>query len=286
MLTMVSPDTSRMILIFLSLLIGEISLQTPTELVIGSQQPLTANEMSSMDPKPTLYMKDQDGLVVNNVSSEADPWIVTASIASGAGALANNITCSFSGSLCVFDNLAIDTMGEGYQLQFELTNPASSSIPAVVSDTFDVGSRPLSAKFTQLNTLNPMHENFTAVVTVWDDALDMPADASVIPADISCTVYMLGVEGVELMGTLEVAVTDGDASFTDLKIEDTVTNGHLAANCEDPVDYLAVALSEPFNVHPYPKTGNVRDASSAFTFTGPINDVNSVLSAFLGTLSA
>jgi len=280
------PDTSRMFLIFLTLLIGEISLQTPTEMVIGSQQPLTANEMSPMDPKPTLYIKDEDGLVVNNVSSEADPWIVTASVASGAGALSNNITCSFSGSLCVFENLAIDTMGEGYQLQFELTYPASSSIPPVVSDTFDVGSRSLSAKFTQLNTLNPMHENFTAVVSVWDDALDMPADASVVPADISCTVYMLGVEGVDLMGTLEVSVVDGSATFTDLKIEDTVTNGHLAANCEDPVDYLAVALSDPFNVHPYPKTGIMRDASSAFTFAGPIADVNGVLSAFLGTLSA
>ena len=90
--------------------------------------------MSPMDPKPTLYMKDQDGLVVNNVSSEADPWIVTASISNGVGALVNNLTCSFSGSLCVFENLAIDTMGEGYQLQFELTYPVSS-IPAVVSES-------------------------------------------------------------------------------------------------------------------------------------------------------
>ena len=82
-------------------------------------------------------MKDQDGLVVNNVSSEADPWIVTASISNGVGALVNNLTCSFSGSLCVFENLAIDTMGEGYQLQFELTYPVLS-IPAVVCDPFDV----------------------------------------------------------------------------------------------------------------------------------------------------
>jgi len=285
MLAMFSQDTNRMIALFLALFIGEISLQTPTELVIGSQQPLTANEMSPMDPKPTLYMKDQDGLVVNNVSSEADPWIVTASISNGVGALVNNLTCSFSGSLCVFENLAIDTMGEGYQLQFELTYPVSS-IPAVVSDPFDVGSRPLSAKFTYLKTLNPMHENFTTVVTVWDDALDMPADASIIPVDIKCTVYILGVEGVDLMGTLEVSVVDGNATFSDLKIEDTVTNGHLAANCEDPVDYLAVALSEPFNVHPYPKTGIMRDASSAFTFTGSITDVDGVLNAFLGTISA
>merc|ERR1711963_932010 len=272
MLARFSQDKNRMIALFLALFIGEISLQTLTELVIGSQQPLTANEMSPMDPKPTLYMKDQDGLVVNNVSSEADPWIVTASISNGVGALVNNLTCSFSGSLCVFENLAIDTMGEGYQLQFELTYPVSS-IPAVVSDPFDVGSRPLSAKFTYLKTLNPMHENFTTVVTVWDDALDMPADASIIPVDIKCTVYILGVEGVDLMGTLEVSVVDGNATFSDLKIE-------------DPVDYLAVALSEPFNVHPYPKTGIMRDASSAFTFTGSITDVDGVLNAFLRTISA
>ena len=260
-------------------------LQTPTTLVIGSQQPFTANEMSPMNPKPTLYMKDQDDVTVNQVGTEADPWIVTASIATGAGNVINNVTCSFSQGLCVFEDLAIDTMGEGYQLQFELTYPGTEAeIAPVVSDAFDVGGRALSAKFSQLNTLNPVNQTFTAVVTVWDDALDMPADASVIPADITCTMSVLGVDGVELMGTLDVAVAaDGSATFSDLQIAETVSNGILAANCEDPVDYLAVALSDPFNVHPYPKTGMVRSEAADFTYSGTIEDISSLLTAFADT---
>jgi len=260
-------------------------LQTPTTLVIGSQQPFSANEMSPMNPKPTLYMKDQDNATVNEVGTVTDPWIVTATIANGAGGVINNVTCAFSQGLCVFENLAIDTMGEGYQLQFELTYPGTEAdIAPVVSDAFDVGGRSLSAKFTQLNTLNPVNQSFTAVVTVWDDALDMAADASVVPAGITCTVSVLGVDGVELMGTLDVAVAaDGSATFSDLQIAETLSNGILAANCEDPVDYLAVALSDTFNVHPYPKTGIVRSEAADFTYSGAIDDINSLLTVFADT---
>merc|ERR1712025_1217133 len=221
-----------------------------------------------------MGMKDQDNATVNEVGTEADPWIVTATIANGAGGVINNVTCSFSQGLCVFENLAIDTMGEGYQLQFELTYPGTEAeIAPVVSDAFDVGGRALSAKFSQLNTLNPVNQTFTAVVTVWDDALDMPADASVIPADITCTMSVLGVDGVELMGTLDVAVAaDGSATFSDLQIAETVSNG-----------ILAVTLSDPFNVHPYPKTGMVRSEAADFTYSGTIEDISSLLTAFADT---
>ena len=188
------------------------SLQMPVELVIGSQQPFTANEMAPMNPKPTLYMKDQDGLTVNDVGTDADPWVVTASIATGAGALINNVTCAFSQGLCVFDNLAIDTMGENYTIQFDLTYPSTeSSIAPVVTDLFQVEARVLSTKFTYLNTLNPVNQTFTATVTVWDDALNMPAEAASIPAGITCTMSLLGVTGIDLMGTLDVAVTGTQA---------------------------------------------------------------------------
>ena len=58
----------------------------------------------------------------------------------------------------------------------------------------------------------------------------------------------------------------------------------LGANCENPTDFGAVTFSDTFNVHPYPKTGNVRDASAAFSYEGAIQDVDSVLEAFAGTL--
>ena len=184
------------------------ALQMPSELVIGSQQPFTANEMSPMDPKPTLYMKDQNGDTVNDVGTSTDPWIVTATVTSGAGSLANNLTCAFKQGLCVFENLAVDTVGEDYTLSFELTYPSTETvIPPVVSDPFDVEGRVLSTKFTQLDTLSPVNQTFTATVSVWDDALDMEAEASGVPAGITCTLSLMGVDGVDLLGTLEVAVT-------------------------------------------------------------------------------
>ena len=132
----------------------------PTELVIGSQQPFTANEMASMDPKPTLYMRDENGDTVSQVGSSSDPWIVTASIASGPGALANNVTCAFEQGLCAFGDLAIDTEGGDYSLSFELTHPTDldTPIPPVVSYPFDVETRILSSEFTHLDILVPVNQ--------------------------------------------------------------------------------------------------------------------------------
>lgn len=262
------------------------ALQMPTELVIGSQQPFTANEMSPMDPKPTLYMKDQNGDTVNDVGTNTDPWIVTAMIASGSGALANNLTCAFEQGLCVFENLAIDTMGEDYTLSFELTYPNTETvIPPVVSDPFDVEGRVLSTKFTQLNTLSPVNQTFTAIVSVWDDALDMEADVSSVPAGITCTLSLMGVDGVELMGTLDVAVTGSQATFADLQVPETISSAYLGANCgTGTAEFVSYTISDLFNVHPYPKTGSVREATADFTYSGPVGNVDDVLNAFAATL--
>jgi len=262
------------------------ALQMPAELVIGSQQPFTANEMSPMDPKPTLYMKDQNGDTVNDVGTSTDPWIVTATVASGAGSLANNLTCAFKQGLCVFENLAVDTMGEDYTLSFELTYPSTETvIPAVVSDPFDVEGRVLSTKFTQLDTLSPVNQNFTATVSIWDDALDMEAEASGVPAGITCTLSLMGVDGVDLLGTLEVAVSGSQATFTDLQVPETISGAYLGANCgTGTAEFVSYTLSDLFNVHPYPKTGSVREATADFTYSGPIDNVDDVLNAFAATL--
>ena len=70
-------------------------------------------------------------------------------------------------------------------LSFELTYPSTETvIPPVVSDPFDVEGRVLSTKFTQLDTLSPVNQTFTATVSVWDDALDMEAEASGVPTGL------------------------------------------------------------------------------------------------------
>ena len=42
---------------------------------------------------------------------------------------------------------------------------------------------------------------------MWDTALDTEADVMRVPANITCSLALMGVEGVELLGTLDVEVT-------------------------------------------------------------------------------
>ena len=168
--------------------------------------------MTPFSVQPALYMVDQDNKYVNEVGTEFDPWEVTATLVNGAGSLINNVTCNFVGGLCTFENLAIDTMGDNYTLQFEVTYPTTADIIGATSQNFDVGGRPLSVKFTGLNTLNPEYQPFTAVVSIWDDSLDAPAEGAVAPPAVSCSVSLVGASGVELEGTTEVAVV-GECSF-------------------------------------------------------------------------
>ena len=42
---------------------------------------------------------------------------------------------------------------------------------------------------------------------MWDTALDMEADVMRVPANITYSLALMGVEGVELLGTLDVEVT-------------------------------------------------------------------------------
>ena len=162
--------------------------------------------MTPLTVQPALFLVDKDDEYVSEVGTEFDPWVVTATLVTGAGSLINNVTCDFVGGMCTFDNLAIDSMGENYTLQFDVTYPTTADIVGVASQMFDVGGRPLSVKFTGLNTLNAEYQPFTAVVSIWDDALDSPAEGAVAPPAVSCSVTLVGASGVALEGTTEVAV--------------------------------------------------------------------------------
>jgi len=218
------------------------------------------------------------------VGTEFDPWVVTASLVTGAGSLINNVTCNFIGGMCEFDNLAIDSMGENYTIQFDLTYPTTADIVGVTSQAFDVGGRPLSVKFTGLNPLNAEHQPFTAVVSIWDDALDEPAGGAVAPPAVSCSVTLVGASGVTLEGTTEVTVTDGVATFDDLQVTGMAVGAQLVVSCKDDDDFMHMGTSDDFNVHPYPRTGNLKDAKTAFTYSGNAKNVGKVLNAFANAI--
>merc|ERR1719300_983191 len=76
-----------------NLAVNEVKM--PSAMVIGSEQPFTASEMSPINPKIKIYLVDDVGEFVHEVGGDADPWIITASLANGPGDLANNLTCAF-----------------------------------------------------------------------------------------------------------------------------------------------------------------------------------------------
>ena len=182
-------------------------LKQPKQLKMMTE-PDQAWEMTPFGVQPKIYSVDQDGTYISTVGSEVDPWIVTASLVNGTGALVNNITCKFVSGICEFDNLAIDAMGNDYVINFCLTY-GSDSVADVESTPFHVGGRPLSVKFTGLNTLNPAGTPFSAVVSIWDEALDEEAASSVAPLAASCTVSLsaaAAASGATLSGTTQVSV--------------------------------------------------------------------------------
>jgi len=97
----------------------------------------------------------------------------------------------------------------------------------------------------------------------------------------------MGVDGVDLLGTLEVAVNGAQATFTDLQVTETISGAYLGANCgTGTAEFVSYTISDLFNVHPYPRTGSVREATADFTYSGPIDNVGEVLNAFAATLGA
>ena len=268
-----------------SLAVNEVKV--PAAMVIGSQQPFTAFEMSPIDPKIKIYLVDDIGDVVTEVGGEADPWIITASLASGPGGLANNLTCAFKDGWCSFESLAVDTMGDNYTIQFSLTYPSlSQEMTAITSDPFSVGGRQFSVRFTQLATLNAMEQPFSAEVTVWDDALDMPAAADVLPSGVSCTVTLMGVTGASLNGTLEVPLMSNLAQWSDLVVDTSVTGAMLGVDCVNDGQYFQeTGFSDYFNVHPYPKIGEVKTRDAELGYSGDKEHVEGVITALIGIMT-
>jgi len=258
------------------------SLQVPTVLKIMNQ-PGQAFELQAFNNQPKLYTVDSDGAMISEIGTENDPWIVTATLASGSGALINNATCKFIEGYCEFADLGIDTMGSGYTIDFEITYPTTSTLASVVSDAFAVGGRPIGIKFTELPTLQPVATPFTCTVTAWDEALDQAAEAGKLPTStVTCELLLFDAKVGVLEGTTSVVMTDGVATFTDLSIEEIEEGLSLRAVCEDDGDFAKTAMSDKFNIHSFPETGMLQETDTGFTYKGSAEYVSTVLDAFEG----
>ena len=61
--------------------------------------------------------------------------------------------------------------------------------------------------------INNINQTFNATVSVWDTALDTEAEVMRVPANITCSLALMGVDGVELLGTMDVEVTGNITRF-------------------------------------------------------------------------
>merc|ERR1712226_544003 len=111
-----------------------------------------------------------------------------------------------------------------------------------------------------------------------DDALDMKAAVGVAPLTATCTISLSPeavAAGAELSGVTEVAVVDGEANFADGE----VTGSQLMVSCSDADDFSHVGASGDFNVHRYPRTGNLLNTKQKFSFNGDGQKLKNVISA-------
>jgi len=250
-------------------------------------QPGQAFELQPFNNQPKLYTVDSDGALISEIGTENDPWIVTATLATGSGALINTATCEFIQGYCEFTDLGLDTMGSGYAIDFEITYPTTSTLASAVSDAFAVGGRPIGIQFTELPTLQPVATPFTCTVTAWDEALDQAAELSKLPStSVTCELLLFDAKLGVLEGTTSAVMTDGVATFDDLTINEIEEGISIRALCEDDGDFAKVVMSAKFNIHSFPETGMLQETDTGFTYKGSAEYVSTVLEAFEGLIKS
>ena len=112
-----------------------------------------------------------------------------------------------------------------------------------------------------------------------------PAASDVVPSGVSCTVTLMGVTGATLNGTLEVALMSNVAQWSDLVVDTTVTGAMLGVDCVNDGQYFQeTGFSQYFNVHPYPKTGEVKTRDADLGYSGDKEHVEGVITALIGIM--
>ena len=115
----------------------------------------------------------------------------------------------------------------------------------------------------------------------------MKAAIDVAPLTATCTISLSPdavAAGAELSGVTEVAVVDGEANFSELEVTGEVTGSQLMVSCSDADDFSHNGTSGDFNVHRYPRTGNLKETSQKFSFKGDGQKLRNVMEAMVGVI--
>jgi len=244
-------------------------------------------EMQTM-PNVRLYVTDDSDQLVSVLGDESDPWEVTVSVLSGPGNVLGNITVPFVGGLATFDGIFLDTRGPGYVLEFAISYPANSIIPATASNMFAVGGRPLGLRFNEFNILQPLNTSFAINATIWDEALDQAATADVLVDDWECEATF---NNGNFSGSSQVSLSPGEGfvAFDDLIIEDRTLNNKMTIDCFGNNTSTEVkATSGIFHIFDYPTTGLRVSVVNSLKYTGKAEAVEAIIAGFdkdMGTMT-
>merc|ERR1719412_3079073 len=263
------------------------TIAVPTSIHLVDPDPENVNEMDVM-MSLQIYVKDQENSLVVQLGDESDPWLCSVSATSGPGSVLGNTTVPFIGGLATFDNIFIDTMGQGYQLEFSISYPANSAVNTTQTNIFSVGGRPLGLKINPFNILQAQNISFAVNASIWDMALDQEATSDVLVDDFECSASF---NNGNFSGTTTVTVSAGDSLvvFDDLLIEEMVLNNKMTIDCfGNSTSTTLLATSDMFHVYDAPTTGLQTKVTTDFSYKGQLGNVLSLINVFdssMGSIS-
>ena len=160
----------------------EVDYKVPKAIRI-SRGPRNVKEMLIMENYPIVEFLDAEGNPLTAVGDDSNPWIVTAELIGGSGATLHGFKeVAVKQGQAHFTELSISKSGINYQLMFNVTIPADTTLNGIISDNFLVSERPLGLKLINESSMIQVNSSFDVEFAIWDAALDAQADENILEA--------------------------------------------------------------------------------------------------------
>ena len=79
--------------------------------------------------------------------------------------------------------------------------------------------------------------------------------------------------------------TDRVAVFPDLVLTGMVTGARLEVSCQDDKGFLRIGTSVEFDVHPFPRTGNLKETTTDFYYSGQAKHLQEIMNVFAAAIN-
>ncbi|XP_052700396.1 uncharacterized protein LOC128177638 [Crassostrea angulata] len=149
-----------------------IALQTlaqPSEMRL-SNTIVPLHEGAPFSTQPKLQIYDSSGNVIDKLGTNTNPWQITASIVSGtghaAGQLTGTTTVPYQYGLANFTDLAISHFGDDYGLNFTVTYPVGVNLFTLTN--FSLTRRPLKVNAMSIPTTVVANSSISLMIKLED----------------------------------------------------------------------------------------------------------------------